>query len=156
MRSMTGESRESTIPYYFSDLARGRQQDIQVGDYVRVRGLDQKCQLMDIFPRLGSVLVREIGSLESMTVPWNGVSPWKNEVIRSKTVMQTIGDWLSRGSRVYLLSEPHRMLKQRKIHWDRQTCDVESEDGTMFYDVPWGSLEFWDPVDYNLPDDNSN
>ncbi len=45
------------------------------------------------------------------------------------------------------------MLKQRKIHWDRQTCDVEDEDGTVLYDVPWDSLEFWDPVEYNLPDD---
>ncbi len=45
------------------------------------------------------------------------------------------------------------MLKQRKIHWDRQTCDVEDADGKVLYDVPWDSLEFWDPVEYNLPDD---
>jgi hypothetical protein len=73
--------------------------------------------------------------------------------IRSKTEMQIIGDWLFRGTRVYLLSEPDRMLIQTKIHWNRQTCDVQDEDGRMFFDVPWDSLEFWDEVEFNLPDD---
>jgi hypothetical protein len=45
------------------------------------------------------------------------------------------------------------MLKQRKIHWDQQTCDVEDADGKVLYDVSWDDLEFWDPVDYHLPDD---
>ncbi len=45
------------------------------------------------------------------------------------------------------------MLKQRKIHWDRQTCDVEDEDGNVFYDVSWDDLEFWDDVEYHLPDE---
>jgi hypothetical protein len=56
--------------------------------------------------------------------------------------MQAVGDWLFRGSRVYRLSEPDRMLKQRKIHWNRQTCDVEDEDGTVFYDVSWDDIDF--------------
>ncbi len=75
-------------------------------------------------------------------------------MIETRSVTQVIGDWLFRGTHVYLLSTPDRMLKQRKIHWDRQTCDVEDEDGKVLYDVPWDNLEFWDPVDYYLPDDD--
>ncbi len=73
--------------------------------------------------------------------------------IRSKPLMQAVGDWLFRGNRVYLLLAPNRMLKQRKIHWDRQSCDVEDEDGNLFYDVPWDDLEFWDDVEFHFPDD---
>lgn len=74
-------------------------------------------------------------------------------VIRSKTVMQAIGDWLFHGSRVYRVSEPNRMLKQKKIHWDRETCDVDDQNGHVFYDVPWDDLEFADKVEYHFPDD---
>ena len=45
------------------------------------------------------------------------------------------------------------MLKQRQIHWDKQTCDLEDEDGTMFYDVSWDDLEFADDVECHLPGD---
>ena len=51
------------------------------------------------------------------------------------------------------LSEPERALKQRKIHWDTETCDVEDEDGRVFYSVPWDDLEFVDDVDYHFPED---
>ncbi len=75
------------------------------------------------------------------------------KAIRSKTVMQAIGDWLFRGNRVYRLSAPNRMLTTSKIHWDRETSDVEDENGNVFYDVPWDDLEFWNPEDYHLADE---
>jgi len=75
-------------------------------------------------------------------------------MIETRSVTQVIGDWLFRGTRLYLLSAPGRMLEQRKIHWGRQTCDVEDPDGKVLYEVPWDRLEFWDPVEYNLPDDD--
>jgi hypothetical protein len=81
-------------------------------------------------------------------------TPLKNKDARSKTEMQIIGDWLFRGTRVYLLSEPDRILKQKKIRWDRQTCDVEDETGRVLHDIPWDDLEFWDEVEFNLPDED--
>ena len=74
-------------------------------------------------------------------------------MIEAYSITQALGDALFRNSRVFLLSEPDRVLKQRKIHWDRQTCDVEDEDGRVFYDVSWDDLEFVDDVDYHLPED---
>jgi len=73
--------------------------------------------------------------------------------IQSKTAMQAIGDWLFRGNQVYMLSAPNRMLKTVRINWGRQSSDVEDEDGNVFYDVCWDDLEFWNPEDYHLPDD---
>ena len=73
--------------------------------------------------------------------------------MRSKSLTQAIGDWLFRGNRVYMLSAPNRMLTTKRINWDRETSDVEDEDGNVFYDVPWDDLEFWNPEDYHLPDD---
>ena len=140
-----------TIPYWFSSMARRRQEDLQVSDYVRVRGLDKKYELIDIFPQFGSCRVRGVGEIECLLMPWAYVSPWKEK--RTSALTQAVGNWLFRGSRVYRLSEPDRMLKQRKIHWDRQTCDVEDADGKVFYDVPWDHLEFADRVDYHLPDE---
>ena len=64
--------------------------------------------------------------------------------------MQAIGNWLFRGSRVYRLAEPERMLTTVKINWDAQTSDVEDEGGTVFRDVSWDELEFWNPDDYHL------
>ena len=150
----TRQFQELRVPYYFSDIARRRQQNIEIGDYVRVSGLQNKYELMDIIWKYGSVRVRQVGHIESMTMPWNAVTPWEKEVISSKTALRAIGNWLFGGSKVYLLSTPGRMLKQRKIHWDRQTCDVEDTDGRVIYDVPWDDLEFWDPVDYHLPDED--
>lgn len=66
-----------------------------------------------------------------MLLPWRPVSPRKKEVIKSKTVMNAIGNWLFRRNPVYLLSEPDRILKQRKIHWAKETSDVEDEDGRV-------------------------
>ena len=70
----------------------------------------------------------------------------------ARSVTQAIGDWLFRGTRVYRLSEPNRVLKQKRINWDRQSVDVEDADGNLLCDIPWDDLEFWDPVDYHLPD----
>ena len=73
--------------------------------------------------------------------------------MEARSSMQAVGDWLFRGSRVYRLSEPDRMLKTKKIHWDAETSEVQDEDGNVFYDVPWDEIEFWNPEDYHLPDD---
>lgn len=141
------------LPYYFSDPARRRQEDLQIGDYVQVPGLDKRYELMDILWKYGSVRVRQVGRLDSTTMPWYLVMPWKKEVIRSKTLTRAVGDWLFCGNRVYLLPEPDRMLKTRKINWDGETSDVEDEQGRVYREVPWDTLEFWDPVDFHLPDD---
>src|SRR5208337_3978703 len=73
--------------------------------------------------------------------------------IRSKPLMQAVVNWLLRGSRVYMLAAPNRMLTTKRINWDRETTDLEDEDGNVFYDIPWDDLEFWNPEDYHLPDD---
>jgi hypothetical protein len=78
----------------------------------------------------------------------------ESKIIRSKTVIPAIVNWLFGGYRVYRLSEPDRMLKQRKIHWDTQSCDVEDEEGRVYHDVSWDDLEFWDDVEYHFPDDD--
>lgn len=145
----TGEFLDLTIPYYFSEMARRRQEDLQISDYVRVRGLDNKYELIDIFPRFGSVRVREVGGIDGFLIPWVYVSPWQEN--QTSALTRAVGNWLFGGNRVYRLSEPDRMLKQKKIHWDRQSCDVEDEDGRVFYDVSWDDLEFWEPVEFHLP-----
>jgi len=141
------------LPYYFSDLARRRQEQLRIGDYVKVSGLGGKYEIMDIFPRSGSVRVREVGGRDEQTFPWSSVSPWKRRVNRSAAVMHAIGNWLFGGSKVFRLSEPDRMLKQRRVHWDTQTCDVEDEDGKVVYHVPWDELEFLDPSNYHFAGD---
>jgi hypothetical protein len=78
----------------------------------------------------------------------------QKEVIRSDAAMQAIGSWLFRGSRVYRLSEPDRMLKTKRINRGRETTDVQDDAGRVFYDVSWDSLEFWNPEDYHLADDD--
>jgi hypothetical protein len=88
-----------------------------------------------------------------MTYKRTKTAPAQGKSIRSKTVMQAVGDWLFRGNRVYILSEPDRMLTTRKIHWDAETSDVQDDDGQMFYDIPWDDLEFWNPEGYHLPDE---
>jgi hypothetical protein len=150
---MMERSLDLSIPYYFSDTARKRQEDLLIGDYVRVRGLTgQKFELMEIFRQFGSVRVREVGHVESMTFPWHVVTPWK-ETIKSQTVMRAIGIWLFGRNRVYTLDQPDRVLKQKRINWDRETCDLEDADGTVLYNVSWDALEFADDVECHLPDD---
>jgi len=74
-------------------------------------------------------------------------------MIEARSSMQAIGDWLFRGSRVYRLAEPDRMLTTVKIHWDSQTSDVEDGAGSVFYDVSWDELEFWDLEGFHLADE---
>jgi hypothetical protein len=140
-----------TIPFHFSSIAREHGQGLQVGDYVRVRGLEKRYELVDIFSRFGSVRVREVGETACILMPWAYVSPWKGK--RTSALTQALGNWLFGSNFVYRVSEPDRVLKQRKIHWNRQTCDVEDEDGQVFYDVSWDDLEFWDQVEFHLPDE---
>ncbi len=70
--------------------------------------------------------------------------------MESHSSMQAVGDWLFRGSRIYRVSEPDRMLKTLKVNWDSETSDVQAPDGTVFRDVSWDELEFWNPEDYHL------
>lgn len=147
------------LPYYFSDVASRRGENLQCGDYVRIRGLqkDRKFQLVDIYPQYGWVRVREVGGTEpdgiELGMPWHHLTPWKKEIIRSNTMMRAVGEWLFGKNLVYRLSEPDRMLKQMKIHWDKETCDLEDADGNVLHNVPWDSLEFWDPVELHLPEE---
>lgn len=147
------------LPYYFSSLARRTGENLRRGDYVKIRGLqkNRKFQLMDIYPQYGWVRVREVSGIEAgrneLGMPWHYIIPWKEETIRSNTVMRAVGDWLFGKKLVYRLSEPDRLLKQKKIHWGRQTCDVEDEDGLVFYDVSWDDLEFVDDVGFHLPEE---
>jgi hypothetical protein len=152
-RRESAEFLDLTIPYHFSSLARKRQEDLLIGDYVTVRGLgkDKKFELVDIYPQFGSCRVRAVGETSCLLMPWAYLSPWKER--RTSALTQALGNWLFGRNLVYRLSEPDRMLRQRKIHWDRQTCDVENADGKVLYDVPWDDLEFWDDVEFNLPDE---
>ena len=74
-------------------------------------------------------------------------------MIEARTITQAIGDWLFRRHPVYLLSDPGRMLKQREIHWSRETCDLEDEDGRVYYDISWDSIEFAGGVEFHLPEE---
>lgn len=76
----------------------------------------------------------------------------REENIKSRTTTTVLGNWLFGGNRVFRLSEPDKMLKQKTIHWDRETCDVEDENDVIYYNVPWDDLEFWDPVEYHISD----
>jgi hypothetical protein len=151
----SGQYLDLTVPYWFSSMARRRHENLQVGSYVAVRGLgkDKKFELVDVFPRFGSCRVRGIGKTECLLMPWAYVSPWKKAQEGTNALTQAIGNWLFDGSQVYRLDEPDRMLKTTKIHWEKESSDVEDEDGRVFHDVPWDNLDFWEPVDYHLPDE---
>ncbi|MGB6068406.1 MAG: hypothetical protein WBG50_26650 [Desulfomonilaceae bacterium] len=144
------------LPYHFSNLARRTGVSLRRGDHVRIRGLQKhrKFQLVDIYPEYGWVRVREVGGTEpdgiELGMPWHHVEPWKREIMRSNTMMQAVGDWLFGKNLVYRVSEPDRMLKTLKVKWDSETSDVQAQDGTVFRDVPWDELDFWDPEDYHL------
>ncbi len=76
-----------------------------------------------------------------------------SKVIRSQTVIRAVGDFLFLGNKVYRLAEPHRVLTVKKIHWNRETSDLEDEHGRIFRDVSWDDIEFQHPEDYHLADD---
>jgi hypothetical protein len=67
-------------------------------------------------------------------------------------MMQAVGDWLFGKKLVYRVSEPDRMLRQRKIHWDRETSDLEDEHGRLYYNVSWDDIEFVDGLEHHCPE----
>ena len=149
----TGNLRELSVPYYFSSLAKKKQEQLQIGDIVKVRGLPGRYELMDIFPRSSSVRVRCVGGSDEQVFPWSAIERWVDRVKKGSVLTQSIGNWLFRGSRVFKLSEPNRVLKTIKIHWNRCTSDVEDENGRVFFDISWDDLEFLDPSNYHLAGD---
>jgi len=76
-----------------------------------------------------------------------------SKIIRSETVTRAVGDFLFLGNRVYLLAQPNRILTVKKIHWDRETSDLQDEQGRVYRDVSWDEMEFADDVDYHIADD---
>src|SRR5208283_4006910 len=80
----TQQFQELRVPYYFSDIARLRQENIEVGDFVQVRGLEKKYKLIDIYPQFGSVRVRAVGDIEGYVFPWTCIRPCKTKDETSK------------------------------------------------------------------------
>ncbi len=74
-------------------------------------------------------------------------------MIEAYSVTQALGDVLFTGNRVYRLAEPDRMLKIKNIYWDRETSDLEDEQGRVYRDVSRNDMEFAGGVEYHLPDD---
>ena len=66
-------------PYWFTTLARQNQEDLQIGDYVRVDGMPHRYELTDIFWQYGAVEVRAVGSDEFQVLPWKHVEPWETD-----------------------------------------------------------------------------
>jgi len=73
------EGQERDRPYWFTALARSRGEDVQVGDYVRLSGTDEKYELTGIFWEFGEVEVRAVGSDEYLGMPWKHIQPWRND-----------------------------------------------------------------------------
>ena len=73
------EGNEKDRPYWFTALARDRAEDLQVGDYVRVEGLEDKYELTGIFWQFGEVEVRVVGTDRHLGMPWKYVSPWRED-----------------------------------------------------------------------------
>jgi len=73
------EGQEKDRPYWFTALALDRGEDLQIGDYVRLLGTDDKYELMDIFWEYGDVEIRAVGSDEYQVLPWKSVSPWRED-----------------------------------------------------------------------------
>jgi hypothetical protein len=122
---------------------------LHVGDYVEIKGLDHTYVVVDIFPQFESVRLRRLRSRAEMVVPIRLVQPWR----QSKNMTQAIGDWLFKGSDVYLLSDPGTRLKVRKINWDRGSSDLEDTEGRFYKDMPWDYIEFWYPIEAHFPDE---
>jgi len=72
----------------------------------------------------------------------------------SKIAFRAVLDWLFKGTEVYRLSEPDRILKTLKINWDTQTTDLKDKAGTVFRGIPWTDVEFVHPEDYHIPEDD--
>lgn len=74
---MPAEGREKDRPYWFTAQARDRGESLEIGDYVRVVGLEDKYELMDIFWAHGHVQIRGVGSDEYLGMPWRHIRPWE-------------------------------------------------------------------------------
>ena len=74
-------------------------------------------------------------------------------MIEARSIMQAVGDVLFTGDRVYRLVEPDRILRVRRIRWDKETSDLEDERGKVYYNVGWDEQEFWDDVEFHLPEE---
>ena len=72
------EGQETDRPYWFTSLAKVRGEDLQVGDYVRVVGLEGKHELTAIFWEFGEVEIRSVGSDEYQGMPWKHIRPWED------------------------------------------------------------------------------
>jgi hypothetical protein len=70
---------ELAVPFHFSSAARAIGQDLRVGDFVRLSGLEDKCELVGIFRRRNSVRVRALGLTDQLYLPWWDVRPWEEE-----------------------------------------------------------------------------
>jgi hypothetical protein len=149
------EDWDLTTPFYFSSIARENHQDLKVGDYVSVRGLpsSDRFQILDVSPKEGTVRVRGVDGSQDVVVLWSDVEPYKPRT-KSKAMTHDVGNWLFGGSRVYMLSEPEKMLKTVRINWDANTCDLEDESGVVLCNVSWDDLDFWDPIEFHFPDGN--
>ena len=70
---------EMAVPFYFSSAARAIGQDLKIGGFVRLPGLDHKYELISIHRRRNSVRVRAIGFTDQLYLPWWDVHPWEEE-----------------------------------------------------------------------------
>ena len=70
--------------------------------------------------------------------------------MEARSSMQAIGNWLFKGSFVYLLAEPEIPLRVKRINWGRQTSDLQDGQGRIYPDISWDDMEFWNPEDYHL------
>lgn len=71
------EGNERDRPYWFTAQARDRGESLEIGDYVRVVGLEDKYELMHIFWEYGNVEVRAAGRDECLGMPWRYIRPWE-------------------------------------------------------------------------------
>jgi len=74
-----GQFVEMTVPFWFNSVARIIGQNLKIGDFVRLSGLDHKYELVGIFRRRNSVRVRAIGRTDQLYLPWWHVRPWQEE-----------------------------------------------------------------------------
>ena len=71
-----------TIPYYFTSEARACGESLEIGDYVRLIGLDDKYVLVAIIWRRGSVRIRRIGRTDQLYLPWYHIRPWDEDPLK--------------------------------------------------------------------------
>ena len=141
-----GRLQELTIPYCFTGLPSRRKISIKVGDVVGISGLSKSYRLIEIFPEYRSVRVQELDERRGtfMYLPWKFLKPRpRKPMMRSKSLTQALGDALYRGSLVYHVGQPDRVLRVRRINWNEESSWVEDDDGKLFK-LDWDDTEFWE------------